>query len=138
PKHSVAAGVPEQARRQSAIGRGRQEWAKDDGCGVSVPAAKRPSGYRARRPCDDRSDRTEAKLNACEWASPRRPDRCDQTTARSTAERWRYPNSGACERSYKYSATGGEYPAKDQHCSQVDATGFDPAAGSGRATAKNP
>ena len=41
------------------------------------------------------------------WASSQRPDRCDQTTARSTTERRRYPNSGAWERSHNYAATGG-------------------------------
>src|SRR4029077_6546279 len=131
----------------SSVGRSRKSAAQ---LNVSRESAFNPlmssrgrSGGGLIRPqhknlISNKNHNCNAKLNACEWAIPRRPDRCDQTTARSTAERWRYPNSGACERSYKYSATGGEYPAKDQHCSQVDATGFDPAAGSGRATAKNP
>ena len=65
----MAAGVPQQARRQSAIGRGREEWPKDDGCGVSVPTGKRPFGYRAGRRRDHRSDRAEARIAACERAS---------------------------------------------------------------------
>src|SRR6185436_18413114 len=87
PKHYLAAGVAQQARRQSAIGGGREEWAKNDGRRVSIPAGKWPSGYRARRPRHDCSDRAVAKRVAGDGAGERATERASERAKGWTSER---------------------------------------------------
>jgi hypothetical protein len=80
-----------------ATGRIEEEFREGTLSPYFAPRFARPPTARPRR-------WAEAKHASCEWA--RRPDRCDQTTAPSTTERRRYPNSGAWEQPYRYSATG--------------------------------